>query len=348
MQLQRILVTGGTGFTGSHLVRRLLSRGHEVLVLDNQRSEACDELAELGARITLGSITDQGLVSRLVAGCEVVHHLAAAFRKVNLPKSEYWNVNVNGTRYLLEASAKAGVRRFVYCSTCGVHGNVRNPPAAEDAPIEPEDYYQYTKYEGEKVAHEYMQRGLPIAILRPAAIYGPADPGRWLMLLRRIAAGRFWMFGDGKATYHPLYIDNLVDAFELAAEKEAAIGQTYLIADEEYYSLNELVRIIGETLGVRVQIVRLPFFPLWLAAVLTEAVCWPLGISPPLFRRRVDWFRQNRAFDISKAKRELGYQPKVDLHAGLAETIRWYVERHYLDLRGAPRAGRVEIERDAR
>lgn len=326
---QRILVTGGTGFTGSHLVRRLLSQGHEVIALDNQKGIVHDELRDLGAEIHIGSVTDRALVERLTKGVDTVHHLAAAFRQVNLPKEVYWDVNVNGTRYLLDAACRNGVKKFVYCSTCGVHGDVKNPPAAEDAPITPADYYQFTKYEGEKVAHEYMQE-MDISILRPAAIYGPEDPERWRMLFERVAPGRFYMFGSGQSTYHPLYIDNLVDAFVLAATKEAARGQTYLIADNKYYTLNELVYVIADVLDVDVKITYLPFWPLWTAALAAEAAYFPLGKTPPIFRRRVDWFRQNRAFDISKAQRELGYDPQVDLKTGLASTARWYKEKNLI------------------
>jgi nucleoside-diphosphate-sugar epimerase len=327
---ERALVTGGTGFTGSYLVKRLLTKGHEVLVVDNQPGSFRDELEGLGAEVVLGSVTDRELMHRLVRNCDIVHHLAAAFRRIDLPKETYWDVNVNGTRYLLEAAAEEGVTKFVYCSTCGVHGDVKDPPADESASIAPADYYQYTKYEGEKVAQEFIAQGLDVTILRPAAIYGPGDPERWLMLFKQVAPGRFLMFGDGMATYHPLYIDNLIDAFELAVEYKASRGQTYLIADEHYFTLRDLVIATGQVLGVDVKIIHLPFWPLWAAAVACEAICAPFKLSPPLFRRRVDWFRQNRAFDISKAKRELNYHPKVDLESGLRQTARWYQEQGYL------------------
>ncbi|MGQ9524311.1 MAG: NAD-dependent epimerase/dehydratase family protein [Armatimonadota bacterium] len=326
----RILVTGGTGFTGSHLVRRLIRDGHDVIAVDNQKGLFWDELQALGAQLHLASVTDRDRMQEFCQGCDIVFHLAAAFRKVNLPKSAYWNINVEGTRYLLEAARQSGVVKFVYCSTCGVHGNVDNPPAAEDAPIKPEDYYQYTKWEGERAAHEFIRLGMDVTVIRPAATYGPGDPERFFMLFKRVATGRFTMFGDGRTTYHPLYIDNLIDAFILAATVPESKGQTYLIADEHYYSLNDLVRAVADALGVQVRITHLPFAPLWLSAVLCEMVCKPLGVSPPLFRRRVDWFRQNRAFDISKARRELGYQPKVDLPTGLRETARWYRQMGYL------------------
>ncbi|MAU12324.1 MAG: oxidoreductase [Anaerolineaceae bacterium] len=331
MESKTILVTGGTGFTGSHLVRRLIKDGHTVRVVDNQKGYFYDEIAALGADITIGSVTDKDLMFKLVEGVDIVQHMAAAFRRVDLPKSVYWDVNVNGTKYLLEAAEQFGVERFVYTSTCGVHGDVENPPAAETAPIAPADYYQYTKWEGEKVAHEFMERGkLDIAILRPAAIYGPGDPERWVMLFKRVAPGRFFMLGSGNVTYHPLYIANLVDALVLAQEKPEAVGQTYLIADEKYYKLNDLVKEVARVLNVDVKVTHIPFWPVWAVAGLVELGSKIINISPPIFRRRVDWFRQNRAFDISKAKRELGYEAKVDLYTGLSETAVWYRENGYL------------------
>jgi nucleoside-diphosphate-sugar epimerase len=326
----RILVTGGTGFTGSHLVRRLLDKGHEVLVLDKQEGLCHEELKARGARVESGDITDQNLVHKLVKGCEVVHHIAAAFRQLNVPDRYYWAVNVEGTRYLLDAAHRFQVRKFIYCSTQGVHGHIQNPPGNEQSPIAPEDYYQLTKFEGERVVQEYVTKGLEAVILRPTAIYGPGDPGRFLILFRLVKRGSFLMFGDGTTFYHPVYIDNLVDAFERAAEAEGIRGETYLIGDERYYSLNELVRHVAEALGTPVQIRHLPFWPLFSVAWACEMVCKPLRLTPPIFRRRVDWFRQVRAFSIEKARKDLNYQPKIGLKEGLAETARWYRQQGYL------------------
>ncbi len=325
----RALVTGGTGFTGSYLVNRLLESGWEVRVLDNQEGLEKEKLEKIGAKITLGSVTDSALVDELTRGCQVVFHLAAAFRVISLPDATYRAVNVEGTRNTLRAAERHGVERYIYCSTQGVHGNIENPPGDENSPIAPEDYYQQTKYEGEEVVREFASR-LATTIIRPTAIYGPGDPGRWLMLFKHAQNGRFLMFGDGRTTYHPVYIDNLVDAFVLAAEKKAAIGQTYIVGDNDYYSLNDLVRAVGDAMGNPVRIVHLPFRPLWLAAVGCEFVCRPIGLAPPLFRRRVDWFRQVRAFDISKASRELGYDGRINLATGLGATYEWYWKNGYL------------------
>jgi nucleoside-diphosphate-sugar epimerase len=326
----KVLVTGGAGFTGSHLVRRLLNRGHEVLVIDIQKGLFYDELKEKGAKIKLGSITEKSLIEKVMRDCEIVYHVAAAFRQLNVPKHYYWDVNVEGTRRLLDAAYRFRVRKFIHCSTVGVYGHVEQPPANEQSPISPADYYQLTKYEGEKVVQEYFEKGLDTVTVLPAAIYGPGDPGRFLILFRLVKRGLFLMFGDGKAFYHPVYIDNLVDAFELVAEKEGVSGERYIIADENYYSLNDLVQYVALAMGTSARIFNLPFWPLWTAAYCFEMICKPLRLTPPIFRRRIDWFRQNRAFDISRAKEELNYNPKVDIHTGLSRTAEWYNQHDYL------------------
>lgn len=327
----RVLVTGGTGFTGSHVVRRYLERGDEVVVLDSQKGLFHDELVRLGARIELGSVADRAAVARAVSGAELVHHVAAAFRVIHASRRLYREVNVEGTRIVAEESARAGVRRVVYCSTEGVHGHVKNPPADEGAPIAPEDYYQQTKWEGEVAFREVAAReGLAGAILRPTAIYGPGDPARFLLLFRMVRRGRFFVIGDGEATYHPLYIDNLIDAFELAGSRDEAVGETFLVGDAEYVRWNDFVPMIAKVLGVEVRIHRLPFWPVWIASAACEAVCRPLGISPPLFRRRAEMFSHVRAFDVSKASRLLGYDPKIGLEEGLRRTATWYRKNGYL------------------
>jgi nucleoside-diphosphate-sugar epimerase len=295
-----------------------------------------DELSGRGASLHVGSVADRALVQQLTKGCQHVYHLAAAFRKVNLAKSVYWDVNVEGTRYVLEAAREFGVERVLYCSTCGVHGDVAKPPASESSPIAPADYYQYTKWEGERVAQEFIEDGLWVTIVRPAAIYGPGDPERFLMLYRRAAKGRFLMLGNGRTHYHPLYISNLIDAMVLAMATDRARGQAYLIADQHSLPIKDLVRLVGESLGIRVRFIHVPFVPVYVVAVLCEWVFKPLPFEPPIFPRRVDWFRQNRSFDISKAREELGYEPAIDLSGGLKRTAEWYLENGYLDIKTKP------------
>jgi nucleoside-diphosphate-sugar epimerase len=326
----RVLVTGGTGFTGKALVKRLLDDGHDVVALDYKEGIKTEELRQWGAEVVIGSVADRAVVEQCMKGVDIVHHLAAAFRELDVPNSYYEEINVEGTRITLEEAAKENVRKFIYCSTCGVHGNVDNPPANEDAPIQPADYYQQTKYEAEPIVHEYAAKGMETVILRPAAIYGPGDPERFGMIFRRVAKGVFPMFGDGKAYYHPLYIDSFIDVFIATMEEGVGNGGTYLIADEEYVEIEDLVRRVARAMDTEVKIPHYPFMPLMVIGHIVEKACKPFHITPPIFPRRVDWFRQNRAFDISRAKKDLGYNPTIGLDEGLRRTAEWYRQEGYL------------------
>jgi len=326
----KLLVTGGTGFTGSRLVEYLIDKGYHISVLDNQKGLFYDHLLKKGASIILGSVTDRETVKKSLEDVQGVFHLAAAFRQINASRKTYWDVNVEGTRILCEESLKKPIRKFVYCSTQGIHGDIKNPPGNEDSPIVPVDYYQFTKYEGEKVVKEFSEKGLKNVIIRPTAIYGPGDPERFLYLFRFARKGKFYMFGSGKAFYHPVYIDNLCDGFYAAWESDKTHAEVYIIADQEYFTIKELVKKIGQSMGMKVKFIHLPFFPLYAAACLFEFLYKPFKKSPPLFRRRVDWFRQNRAFKIDKARRELNYSPRIGIEEGLKRTAKWYKDNNYL------------------
>lgn len=326
-----ILVTGGTGFTGSHLCRRLVETGHMVRAI--ARDLDADSAAALhtwGVEVVQGDVTDRASLDRAMEGVDLVYHIAALYRDASATEQDMWEVNAQGTRNMLEAAEQAGVRRFVHCSTIGVHGSVKNPPADEQASLDPGDPYQTTKLEGEQIAWEFIEAGrLPVAIFRPAGIYGPGD-FRFLKLIRSIKNGSFVMIGDGEVLFHMVYIDDLVDGILLCGRCDNAVGNVYILAGEKYVTLNELVQMIGEMVGNQPSSLRIPFQPVYLAGYACEMICKPFGISPPLFRRRVDFFRKSRAFDISKARQELGYDPKVSLETGFSRTIEWYEENGHL------------------
>lgn len=318
-----VLVTGGTGFTGTALCRRLLAEGHAVTALCRSDGAGGAALRRGGARIVHASVTDASAVDACMAGARVVHHLAAAFRDPNASRDHCEHVNVEGTRIVLAAARRHGVRRFVHCSTCGVHGHVEHPPADETAPLRPRDDYQRSKCRAEALVHAAGDDAMATTVLRPAAIYGPGDRGRYAMLFRRVARGRFPMFGSGRTLYHPVFIENLVDAYMLAMQPGRGAGGTYLIADAEYLSIEQLVHRVAAALNVKVRVPHLPLGPLVAAGHVCEKLCRPLRIRPPLYPRRVNWYRTSRAFDIGRARRELGYEPRIDLDEGLRRTAEW-------------------------
>lgn len=325
----RVALTGASGYTGGRLLQVLRQRGDEVSALVRP-SSVSDRLRESGATLVEGGLTDGAALDRLVDGADAVLHVAAVYRTAGHPDSYYRDVNVGGTERLLEAAARAGVGRFVHTSTVGVHGHVKDPPADEDAPVAPGDIYQATKAEAEALALQFhRERGLPVAVVRPGAIYGPGET-RLLKLFRAIARGRYAIVGDGRSFYHPVYIDDLVQGFLLALDHDGAVGESFLICGPEYVSQNDLARAVAEHTRGRVLPIRIPAWPIQLLGDLVEAVCVPLGVEPPLHRRRVDFWTKSRAFSIEKARRVLGYDPQVHLDEGVARTAASYQEAGWL------------------
>ncbi len=325
----RVLVTGASGFTGGHLARALVRRGYRVRALV-RRPEAAAPLSADGIEVVAGALEDRQALARAVEGAQVVYHLAAIYRQAGLPVSTYKAVNTDAVAHVIEAAANAGASRVVHCSTVGVHGGLAEPPGNEDAPLQPGDVYQRTKLEGERAARDAAVRtGLPVTIARPSGIYGPGDR-RLLKLFRGVARRRFLVLGSGNIFYHLTYIDDLVEGFRLCGEVAAAAGRTYILAGGEVTTLNELIGIIANEAGVAPVRLKLPVWPVWLAGAACEGICAPLGIEPPLYRRRVDFFTKSRAFDIARARAELGFAPSVGLHDGIRRTLAWYREHGWL------------------
>ena len=321
----RVLVTGITGFTGGHLAGALARRGHQVRGLARPANRVrAATVAETGVEVVLGDLTDEASLAPACTSVDLVYHVAGTYRTAGQSDTEYRAVNAGGTRALLNVARTAGVTRFVHCSTAGVHGHIERPPADEDAPLAPGDIYQETKLEGERLARSAGEAGsMEVVVVRPIGIYGPGDT-RFLKMFRGIARRRFPMLGTGRVFYHLTYIDDLIEGFRLCGETHAAAGRTYLLAGPRYTTLADLIRIVADDFGVPPPRLRFPARPVWLAGALCEAVCVPLGVEPPLYRRRVDFFTKSRAFDTSRARRELGFAPSVDLVEGIHRTAAWY------------------------
>lgn len=328
--IERALVTGATGFTGGHLARRLLRESVPVRALVRDReAPAARALAEAGAELVEGDVGEADAVDAASAGVSHVFHVAALYRTANHPDSEYYRVNRDSVAHVLAAAERHDVARVVHCSTCGVHGDVAEIPATEETAFKPGDVYQRSKLAGEELARAAMAEKRAVSVVRPTGIYGPGDL-RFLKLFRTVQNGTFRMFGSGEIAYHMTYVDDMVQGLLLVGTRPEAIGEVFLIGDEHYCTLNEVVHHVAGTIGVAPPRGRLPVAPLMAAATLCEFACRPLGIDPPLHRRRVAFFTKARAFSVDKAKRLLGFRPAVPLPDGLARTAAWYREQGLL------------------
>ena len=271
-----VLVTGANGYTGRNLAQHLASRGTPTRAM-YWAPDGEPDFAHENLEFVAGDLRDRESLKRALDGIEVVHNIAALYRPTNVSNAIFWEVNVEGIRNIVQLADEAGVKRFVQCSTIGVHGHVRHPPADEESEIKPDDYYQYTKLKGEEIARELGTKlGLKVVIIRPAAIYGPLED-RFFKLPKVLKSGRFIMFGSGEVLYHFIHIGDLCDAFVLCAERDKAVGQTYIIADDHAITLNQIVATMCAALDMPVPRRRLPIFVLMTASVLCEFACKPFG-----------------------------------------------------------------------
>jgi dihydroflavonol-4-reductase len=327
--MSTVLVTGGKGFLGGHIASHLAAQGHHVRIFARP-TKGTEPPKDAEPEIVWGDIRDAKAVERAVEGVDYVIHTVSNFRKGGSDEKEAYAVNVEGTNNVLVAAKKFGVQHVIHCSTIGVHGTVLEIPATEKTPFNPTDLYQETKVIAEKKVWEfYRETGLPITVIRPISLFGPGDL-RMLKLFRLIQKGRFVIVGDGEVFFHPAYIDDVVRGFQLCLGNEKAIGEAFIMGGEGYLTLNELCQLIAKELGVAPPKLYVPMAPILALATLCEKVFVPLGLEPPLHRRRVSFFQNNRAFSIEKAKQVLGYQPQVALEEGIQKTIQWYQAQGWL------------------
>jgi nucleoside-diphosphate-sugar epimerase len=316
-----VAVTGATGFTGSALARRLIGMGYHVRSM-TRRPLTEGEMAS-GIEWIEGSLTDFDRFARLVDGAAACFHIGAMYRSEGT-QEEFLRANRDSTQVLLMESRKAGVSRFIYCSSIGVHGDVAETPADENAPLDPRDPYQLSKLLAEDLCRDEMMRpGMDVVIIRPCAIYGPGDT-RMLKMFRMVQQGRFLFIGRRRPNFHPVYIDDLVDGFLLAMTSEAAPGGTFIIGGKTYLPLRDYVATAAKVLNVPTPRHTVPYGLVNLAAHGCELLCAPLGIQPPLHRRRLTFFKHNRAFSIARAEQKLGFAPSVGLEEGFRRTVAWY------------------------
>ena len=324
----KLLVTGGTGFIGSHLAEQGRRRGAEVVVLgltDRPEEQANAELlSRMGAEVLSGSITDAELCRRATRGATHIFHLAVAMREGGKSDDFFEAINLDGTRHLLQAATEQRIQRFVYCSTIGIYGHRAAGITTEESTLAPGNIYERTKVAAERLVRDFVENcRLPAAVLRPADVYGPRDQ-RLLKLFKGVARGRFPLFGAGKGRRHMVYVDDVVSAFFQAVERDEAVGEGLIVAGPRACTLRELLDQVTAATGSKRYGVRLPLAPMLGLAAVVEDVCAALAVDPPIYRRRMDFFHSDSEFDTSRARRVLGWEPKVDLEEGIRRTLEDY------------------------
>jgi len=320
MTIERVLVTGAGGFIGSHLVDDQLNRGRTVTAIDVNLDRLGHQADNPNCKLVEGDVRDQKLLGTIVPGHEIVFHLASAHLEVNKPLSYFEETNVDAVRQLVEICQRDGVVRLVHCSSVGVFGSLKSLPADESTECSPTIAYEKTKLAGEKALRDAVT-DLDYVILRPAWVYGPRCL-RTLKLFQAIKRKKFIKVGFKKTYRHPVYITDMLAAFEQAAITPAASRQTMIIGANEALPLDELIDEVSRAVGTDFRPIKVPLTIMAPACFMVEKLWGAVGKEPPFSTRSLKFFTESSAFDISKAKDVLNYQPEVDVPEGMAMTAR--------------------------
>jgi nucleoside-diphosphate-sugar epimerase len=322
----RIFLTGGSGFIGSRLAPLAVEAGHAVTVVTAINTPAekarCDALQKAGIKLVVAPLEDSATLAGALQGHDVIIHLAAAQHEAQAPESHFHKVNVEGTRNLLDLAAKAGVRRFVHGSTIGVYGSAAAGSLDEQSPLAPDNPYGRTKAAAEGVVREF-QSPLEWCIVRISETYGPGDM-RLLKLFRGVQRGRFPIIGSGENLHQLIYVDDLSRGLLAACTSPAALKQTIVLAGGEQITTNAMVTAVAAAVGSSKRIPHLPMWPFVAAAWVFESTFSPLGLKPPLHRRRLDFFRKSFSFSTTKAQETLHVRPQIGFREGARLTAEWY------------------------
>lgn len=323
----RYLITGATGFVGSHIADACVHRNQTLSAIVRPTSDA-RELEKLGAILYRGELSDANLVRQAIHEADVVVHCAAKVGDWG-PVDEYRKVNVESLRVMLEACKGQGLSRFIHMSSLGVYPSQHHHGSDETMALPKwhRDGYSQSKVEAEQLAMQYYRDfGVPVVILRPGFVYGPRDRTVMPRIIDGLRQGRLRYPGGGHAALNTIFVENLVDAVFLAAENEKAVGEVYNLTDGEFVSKRKFIESIADAM-------ELPHPhltpPLWFARIVTwfsESLAKMRGAKEaPLFNfTRLKFLGYNLDFSIQKAMDQLGYRPRVNFDEAMSQTMAWY------------------------
>jgi nucleoside-diphosphate-sugar epimerase len=313
-------ISGGAGFLGLHLARRLVADGHDVRSLDLVPHEE----PELLAHEVRGDIRDEAACRELVDGARILVHAAAAL-PIRGSRDEIYSVNVDGTLTLLAAAAEARVKRVVFISSTAVYGVPDKHPIEEDDLLEGVGHYGESKIEAEEVCRAFIHRGLDCVIIRPKTFIGPERLGVFEILFDWIRDGRrIYVLGDGTNRYQLLAVEDLVAAILLAASKRAAAGQTLNVGAKEFGTVRSDLQALIERAGSGSRITPIPVKPAELTLRALE-----LARLSPLVEWHYKTAHRDSFVDISRAERVLGWKPRLSNADALIATYDWYLAHRH-------------------
>ena len=324
-----ILVTGGTGFIGKYLVRSLLSHGHIVRCLSRNINQADKIFRNKNIELVKGDLTKPETLQNIAHGIDVVCHLAAAGHVSAISQAAFrlfYDINVQGTKNLLLACVKHNVKRFIHFSSTAAMGLPEKLIISEDTPCVPQTPYQKSKMDSESMVLSIGQKhNIEVLVLRPCLVYGPGGTGEFLRMCNLIKKGFFPRIGLGKNLTPIVHVADVVQG-AIKALNKGIPGNVYLIASEKSPPLKTLHSLISKTLGIQRIYFYIPVFLAYLGAFLFEKLSMATGKAPFVSRKNIISVAKDRTFNISRAKKELDYQPAIPLSEGIRQTVSWFLE----------------------
>jgi nucleoside-diphosphate-sugar epimerase len=315
-----ILITGGSGFLGQHLARALLDQGHQVRLMGREM-ESARGLIDAGAQPIVADLRERAATIAACASAEVVYHVGA----LSAPwgrRADFYAINVGGTAAVLAGCRLHAVRRMIYVSSPSVVFDGRDHRNLTEAAPYPRRFasvYSLTKKLGEDLVN--AAGWCETVIVRPKAIFGPGDRS---LLPRMIAAARqnrLPQIGDGQNLVDLTYVENVADALVQALDAKAATGKTYMITNDEHVRLWDVIRMVLRRLGISSNLRRVPLAAALVAASLMECRATLTGREPLLTRYSAAILGRTQTYDISAARRDLGYAPRISVADGIERTL---------------------------
>ncbi len=321
----KAFITGASGFIGAHLAEELIRRKWQVGALVHKQNLPGPKRF----RTFHGDIKEAAALKDMFRGTDVLFHLAAALGGSRIEKKEYFKINAEGTENVLKAAQEAGIQRVIHFSSAGVLGSIKeNHAVEEDYPLSPQDVYDRTKLEGERIALRYAKEGSDVVVVRPGWTFGPYDR-RTFKLIKAIATGRFILPIRGTIRQTPVYIEDLIKGVLLCAEK-GRTGEIYHLAGHEVLPVKDIVSFIAQAAGVRFFFFPLPILVLKTAAFVMEKAFALIKKEAPLTRGKLAFFIHAKPLSIRKARNELGYAPQADFKDSIKTTFDWYRKNSWL------------------
>jgi nucleoside-diphosphate-sugar epimerase len=325
----RLAIYGASGFIGCHLLAEMLRDGHRVRALVRSKTKAA-WLQRVGVEVVMGDIRDAQRVHSVAVGCDIVFHLVTNRFDDDNRLDSYLAANVIGTENVMSAATGAGVRRLVFTSSINVYGRLSARPATEETPASPILYHDCFKLEAERIVLQRARElGICAVVARLPWVFGPGQP-RFRKTFRQITEERsFPFYGRQDPWRNVAHVNDVVDGLKRCVAVCAKEPRLYLLPGHNA-TLSEILHLIADEAGVRFQIKRRP---LWLAERVSQAcrlVLVPFGLESRV-AHGVEFFVRNNRCDGSKARHELGYEPKISLRETIRSMLTWYRDSNYAD-----------------